>query len=86
MSGDSFHPDRISLSSRYCFALLLHKTTFGRSIYAMGNNITAWRFSGIQVDKIKVIVFTLTGVMAAVTAIFLNLTDGEYTAQCSNGL
>lgn len=53
------------------FTLLLHKTTFGRQIFAMGNNPVASRFSGVQVDKIKVIVFMLAGLMAAVTAIFL---------------
>ncbi|MFA9558878.1 ABC transporter permease [Evansella sp. AB-rgal1] len=53
------------------FTLLLHKTTFGRQVYAMGNNTTASRFSGVQVNKIKVLVFTLAGLMAAVTAIFL---------------
>lgn len=53
------------------FTLLLHKTTFGRQIYAMGNNDTASRFSGVQIDKVKVIVFTLAGLMAAITAIFL---------------
>lgn len=53
------------------FTLLLHKTTFGRQIYAMGNNTTASRFSGVQIDKVKVIVFTLAGLMAAITAIFL---------------
>ncbi|MGM0922974.1 MAG: ABC transporter permease [Bacillota bacterium] len=53
------------------YTLLLHKTTFGRQIYAIGKNPTASRFSGIQIDKIKIIVFTLTGLMAAVTALFL---------------
>ncbi|MFC7686707.1 ABC transporter permease [Ureibacillus sp. GCM10028918] len=53
------------------FTLLLHKTTFGRQIFAMGNNPTASRFSGVQVDKIKIIVFVLAGLMAAITAIFL---------------
>lgn len=59
------------------FGLLLHKTTFGRRVYAMGNNITASRFSGVQVDKIKLIVFTLAGLMAAVTAIFLTSRMGS---------
>ena len=53
------------------FTLLLHKTTFGRQVYAMGNNDTASRFSGVQVDKVKIIVFTLAGLMAAITAVFL---------------
>lgn len=59
------------------YALLLHKTTFGRRIYAMGNNITASRFSGVQVDKIKIIVFTLTGLMCGITALFLTSRMGS---------
>jgi len=59
------------------FALVLHKTTFGRRVYAMGNNIVASRFSGVQVDKIKVLVFTVTGFMAAVTALFLTSRMGS---------
>jgi rhamnose transport system permease protein len=59
------------------FGLLLHKTTFGRRIYAIGNNPTASRFSGVQVDKIKIIVFTLAGIMAAITALFLTSRMGS---------
>ncbi|MFN7252287.1 MAG: ABC transporter permease [Anaerobacillus sp.] len=59
------------------FTLLLHKTTFGRQIFAMGNNPTASRFSGVQVDKLKVIVFVLAGLMAAITAIFLTSRMGS---------
>jgi rhamnose transport system permease protein len=59
------------------FTLLLHKTTFGRQIFAMGNNPTASRFSGVQVDRVKVIVFVLAGLMAAVTAIFLTSRMGS---------
>jgi len=67
------------------FGLLLHKTTFGRRVYAMGNNLTASRFSGIQVDKIKVIVFAMTGLMAAVTAIFLTSRMGSTRPNVATG-
>jgi rhamnose transport system permease protein len=67
------------------FGLLLHKTTFGRRVYAMGNNITASRFSGVQVDKIKVIVFTMTGFMAAITALFLTSRMGSTRPNVANG-
>lgn len=67
------------------YILLLHKTTFGRRIYAMGNNLTASRFSGIQVDKIKVIVFALAGLMAAVTAIFLTSRMGSTRPNVATG-
>ncbi|MDI3540917.1 MAG: rhamnose transport system permease protein [Thermosediminibacterales bacterium] len=59
------------------YGLLLHKTTFGRRVFAMGNNITACRFSGVQVDKIKTIVFTLAGFMSAITALFLTSRMGS---------
>lgn len=67
------------------FGLLLHKTTFGRRVYAMGNNITASRFSGVQVDKIKVIVFTLAGLMSAVAALFLTSRMGSTRPNVANG-
>ena len=53
------------------FTLLLHKTKFGRRLYSMGNNALASRFSGVKVDRIKVIVFTLNGFMSGICALFL---------------
>ena len=52
------------------FTFILNKTAFGRRVYAIGSNPVASRFTGIKVDKIKVIVFTLTGLMAGITALF----------------
>ena len=57
--------------SAVIFTLLLHKTKFGRRLYGMGNNAVASRFSGVQVDRIKVIVFTLNGMMSGICALFL---------------
>ncbi|MCX7845076.1 MAG: ABC transporter permease [Dictyoglomaceae bacterium] len=54
------------------FGLILHKTTFGRYLYSMGNNEQACRFSGIPVDRIKKIVFTLSGFMSGLAAIILS--------------
>ncbi|MDR1128547.1 MAG: ABC transporter permease [Treponema sp.] len=53
------------------FGLLLHKTTFGRSVRGMGSNLLACRYSGIKTDRILVTVFLITGFMSAVCAIFL---------------
>ncbi|KAB8134166.1 ABC transporter permease [Gracilibacillus oryzae] len=66
------------------FALLLHKTVFGRQVYAIGSNTTASRFSGVKVDRIKLIVFTLAGVMAAITAIFLTARMGSTRPNVAN--
>ena len=46
----------------------LDRTTFGRALYVMGNNETAARFSGLPVDAIKLAVYTLSGLMAGVSA------------------
>ncbi|MFB5763548.1 ABC transporter permease [Paenibacillus medicaginis] len=67
------------------FGLLLHKTMFGRRVYATGSNITASRFSGVQVDKIKIIVFTLAGLMSAVAALFLTSRMGSTRPNMANG-
>lgn len=53
------------------FYVLLHKTSFGRSIYAIGNNPTAAVFSGIRVARVKFLLFALTGIMSALAAICL---------------
>ncbi|TMV71010.1 ABC transporter permease, partial [Thioclava sp. BHET1] len=53
------------------FGVLLHRTNFGRMIYAIGNNPTAALFSGIRVARVKFILFLLTGLMSGVAAICL---------------
>jgi rhamnose transport system permease protein len=51
----------------------------------MGNNVTASRYSGIKVDKIKIIVFTVAGIMAAVTALFLTAKMGSTRPNIASG-
>jgi rhamnose transport system permease protein len=53
------------------FGVLLHKTNFGRAVYAIGNNQTAALFSGIRVARVKFILFLLTGLMSGVAAVCL---------------
>jgi rhamnose transport system permease protein len=53
------------------FYVLLHRTSFGRSALAIGNNPTAALFSGIRVSRVKFILFVLTGIMSAVAAVCL---------------
>ena len=55
------------------FWVLLSHTTFGRCIYAIGHNETAARYSAIKVDRIKLVIYTLSGLMAGVAgAIFVS--------------
>lgn len=53
------------------YGIVLHKTNFGRAVYAIGNNQTAALFSGIRVGRIKFILFLLTGLMAGLASICL---------------
>lgn len=55
------------------FTLLLQATAFGRSLYAIGANSTAAAFSGIDVAKIKLRLFVLSGAMSALAGIVYTL-------------
>jgi rhamnose transport system permease protein len=53
------------------YAVILHRTNFGRAVYAIGNNPTGALFSGIRVARVKFMLFLLTGLMSGVAAICL---------------
>jgi D-xylose transport system permease protein len=58
------------------------RTTFGRHVYAVGGNAEAARRAGINVPRIKMTVFIISGAMAALGGIFLasRLSGGVGTA------
>ncbi|MCH4390839.1 ABC transporter permease subunit [Staphylococcus haemolyticus] len=45
--------------------ILLQKTTFGRHTYAIGGNEVAAKISGIKVNKIKILIYGISGLMSA---------------------
>jgi rhamnose transport system permease protein len=51
------------------FVVVLHVSRLGRQLYAMGNNKEAARFSGINVSRVKLMLFILSGVIAALAGI-----------------
>jgi Ribose/xylose/arabinose/galactoside ABC-type transport systems, permease components len=53
------------------FAVVLGRTTFGRRVYAIGSNRVASYYCGVQVQKIRLAVYTVAGLMSGVSAIFL---------------
>ena len=59
------------------FTIVIHKTGFGRTIYGMGSNLLACKYSGIKTDRIFMIVALLTGLMCGVCAIFLSSNLGK---------
>ncbi len=53
------------------FYVLLQRTSFGRRIYVIGNNATAAQFSGVRVERIKFVLFCLTGLMSGIASVLL---------------
>jgi len=49
----------------------LDRTTFGRALYAIGANETAARFSALNVDRAKLIIYTLSGLASGLAAFVL---------------
>ncbi|MGD7045717.1 ABC transporter permease subunit [Jeotgalibacillus proteolyticus] len=50
---------------------ILKKTTFGRGVYSVGGNEEASWLAGLNVDRIKIGVYTLTGVLSVLAGIIL---------------
>lgn len=51
--------------------ILLYQTKLGRHIYAVGGNREAARFSGINIARVEMVVYTLIGFLSAVSGIVL---------------
>ena len=68
------------------FYVLLHHTTFGRQVYAIGNNPTAALFSGIRVDRVRFILFLLTGLMSGIAAVCLTSRLGSTRPSIATGM
>ena len=65
------------------FILILSRTVFGRTLYAIGSNRVTAEYSGIHVQKTRLIVYTVAGMMAGVCALFL--TSVLYGANTTTG-
>lgn len=68
------------------FGLVLHRTTFGRYLYSIGNNENATNYSGIPVAKIKFIIYTLSGFMASMAGLILAARFGSTRPDNGTGL
>jgi rhamnose transport system permease protein len=68
------------------FGLVLHKTAFGRHLFAIGNNEKAARYSGIPVDRIKITIFTLSGFMSALAALIMAARFGSTRPDIATGM
>jgi rhamnose transport system permease protein len=68
------------------FAVFLHRTHWGRALYAIGNNVGAARFSGINVKRAILGVFVASGAMSSLAAIILTAYLASARSDTATGL
>jgi inositol transport system permease protein len=83
-SWDGQNPAVIFVILAVLFHLIMTYTLYGKRCYAIGSNEAAARMSGINVDRHKVLVYAIAGMLAAVAAILL--TSKNLTAQAGMGV
>ncbi|PKP74402.1 MAG: branched-chain amino acid ABC transporter permease [Alphaproteobacteria bacterium HGW-Alphaproteobacteria-6] len=67
------------------FAVLLHRTGFGRAVFAVGLNPVAALFSGIRVGRVRFILFLMTGLMSGLAAVCLTSRLGSTRPSIATG-
>lgn len=66
--------------------LVAGRTSFGRQIYAVGGNAVASRVAGVPVARVRIAIFIITGVLAAVTGIMQTARIGSGSSSIGQGL
>ena len=67
------------------FGLVMHKTIFGRQMFAIGENKRAAAYAGVKVEKVRMIVFTLTGLVCGFAAVFYCANLGSVKSNVAEG-
>lgn len=73
------YPVWITLACFVVFGVVLNATVFGRNVLATGGNADAARLAGVPVDRVKIVVFTVHGLVTALAGIVLaaRITSGQ---------
>lgn len=67
-------------------AFIMQKTSIGRKVYAAGDNPEAGRLAGLNVARIKVLSFTVAGVLVGISAILLASRAGSADSSTGTGI
>ncbi|MEU0514601.1 MULTISPECIES: ABC transporter permease [unclassified Amycolatopsis] len=70
----------------FVFAYVARYTAYGRSVYAVGGNAPAARMAGINLAKIRILLFATTGLLSAITGILLAARLGSGNGGAASGL
>ena len=86
--GETSYPQVVVLVAllALAFAFLLHFTSFGRGIYDIGLNTEAAHFTGVNVQRTKLVLFMLAGVVSALAGIYYTLRFGSARGDNATGL
>jgi rhamnose transport system permease protein len=68
------------------FALLLQFSSFGRGVYDVGLNKEAAHFTGVNVERTKLLLFVLSGAVSAFAGIYFTLRFGSARGDNATGL
>ena len=79
-------PFVIFLALALTLGVVLHRTWVGRQVYAIGKNTGAARFSGVRVARVKIGLFVLTGLIAAVAGAILTARLSTSRADAGQGM
>ena len=66
--------------------VILNRTHVGRKIYAVGDNPEAAKLAGLNVPKIKILVFTCAGILVGISAILLAARSGSADSNTGTGI
>jgi rhamnose transport system permease protein len=66
-------------------ALVLHRTAFGRKVYVIGNSAEVARYSGIDVGRVKIALFTASGLVAGIAGVLFAARLGSVRANIGEG-
>lgn len=67
-------------------AVIINRTQWGRKIYAVGDNPDAAKLAGLNVSKIKILVFTCAGILVGISAILLTARSGSADSSTGTGI
>ena len=67
------------------FQFLMKDFQWGRAVFAVGGNEVAARYSGIRVGRVKLYVYLLSAVLAALSGVILTLSQGQAKADLATG-
>ncbi len=78
-------PVAITAAIAAAFSVVLTFSRFGRSLYAVGGNLTAARLSGIPVDRVRIGAFALCGLLAGFAGVMLASRTGVGSPNAADG-